>query len=90
MTDISDMERIEELRASEKEERQAWDQLPNEPTKEYDLFQRFLAQGPQAQDNQSGPYGGRNGERGHAVPVFAQVAVEGEGRVLGPGPGAAD
>ncbi|MDE0070575.1 MAG: hypothetical protein OXO48_12735 [Caldilineaceae bacterium] len=46
MTDINDMERIDELRASEKEERRAWDQLPNEPTKEHDLFQRFLVQGP--------------------------------------------
>jgi len=42
------MERIEELRASEKEERQAWDQLPSEPAEQDDLFQRFLAQGPSA------------------------------------------
>ena len=46
MSEIDDRELEAEVRALEKAERQPWDRLPNEPAEEYDLFLRFLLQGP--------------------------------------------
>ena len=46
MSDFDDREREAELRAQEKAERQPWDRLPHEPAEAYDLFLRYLLQGP--------------------------------------------
>ena len=38
--------REEALQEIEEDMRQPWDRLPSEPEEQYDLFQRFLLQGP--------------------------------------------
>ena len=46
MAERSDRTREEALQEIEEDMRQAWDRLPGEPAEQYDLFQRFLVQGP--------------------------------------------
>ena len=38
--------RLEALQEIEEDMKQPWDRLPSEPEEQYDLFQRFLLQGP--------------------------------------------
>lgn len=38
--------RLEALQEIEEDIKQAWDRLPSEPEEQYELFQRFLQQGP--------------------------------------------
>lgn len=38
--------RLEALQEIEEDLKQAWDRLPSEPEEQYELFQRFLQQGP--------------------------------------------
>ena len=46
MAEIDDRVREAELREIERATRRAWDRRPSEPEEQYDLFQRFLLQGP--------------------------------------------
>lgn len=46
MAERNDLTREEELQEIEEDMKQPWDRLPSEPEEQYDLFQRFLLQGP--------------------------------------------
>ena len=46
MAEKSDRTLEEALQEMEEDMRQPWDRLPSEPAEQYDLFQRFLLQGP--------------------------------------------
>ena len=46
MVERNDLTREEELQEIEEDMKQPWDRLPSEPEEQYDLFQRFLLQGP--------------------------------------------
>ena len=46
MAERNDMTREEALQEIEEDMKQPWDRLPSEPEEQYDLFQRFLLQGP--------------------------------------------
>lgn len=46
MAEKEDRSRIEELQEIEEDMKQAWDSRPDEPIEQYDLFLRFLRQGP--------------------------------------------
>ena len=46
MAEKDDWSRFEALQEIEEDMRQAWDRLPDESIKQYDLFLRFLRQGP--------------------------------------------
>ena len=76
MAKKDDWSRFEEMQEIEEDIRQAWDRLPKESIEQYDLFLRFLRQGPQAQSHEGSPYGGGYGARRHVVQVLAQMAVD--------------
>ena len=46
MAERNNRTREEALQEIEEDMRQPWDRLPSEPVEQYDLFQRFLLQGP--------------------------------------------
>ena len=46
MAERNDRTREEALQEIEEDMKQPWDRLPSEPEEQYDLFQRFLLQGP--------------------------------------------